>query len=160
MHDKVRVHGHGPWQGAASPKLEKPPTSQDGGLALLGLVVRPTVTSPLERSGRLSPYHQSGNPCSSFAWRRFVDCFIHGNGNDNAVVTPRGAQSPCALCRRDRASFVGKETREAGASPSLLARLGEPGHLTTLGEAGSLAELRVAPEASSRGRFGRHPQSC
>ena len=34
-HDKGRVHGRGPWQGAASPKLEKPPASQDGGLALL-----------------------------------------------------------------------------------------------------------------------------
>ena len=66
VHDKGKVHGRGPWQGAASPKLEKPPSSQDGGLALLGLVVRPTVTSPLEASDRRSPYHQSGNSWSSF----------------------------------------------------------------------------------------------
>ena len=32
---KVKVHGRGPRQGAASPKLEKPPSKQDGGLALL-----------------------------------------------------------------------------------------------------------------------------
>ena len=101
------------------------------------------------------PITKEENPCCPFAWRRFVDRFIHGNGNDNAVVTLRRAQSPCALCRGDRASFAGKETREAGASPSLLARLGEPGHLTRLGEAGSLAELRVASEASSRGEVPR-----
>ena len=89
MHDKVRVHGRGPWQEAVSPKLEKPPSSQDGGLALLGLVVRPTVTSPLERSDRWSPYHQNGNPYSSFAWCGFVDCFIHENGNCDAAVTAR-----------------------------------------------------------------------
>ena len=51
MHNKGGVHGRGPWQGAASPKLEKPPSSQDGGPALQELGMRPTVTSPLERSG-------------------------------------------------------------------------------------------------------------
>ena len=43
VHDKGRVHGCGPWQGAASPKLEKPPSSQDGGLALQGLGMRVTT---------------------------------------------------------------------------------------------------------------------
>ena len=33
-------------------KAEKPPSNQDGVLALRGLVVCPTVTSPLETSGR------------------------------------------------------------------------------------------------------------
>ena len=51
MHDKGGVHGRGPWQAAASPKLEKPPSSQDGEPALQRLGVSPTVTSPLERSG-------------------------------------------------------------------------------------------------------------
>ena len=35
VHDKGGVHGRGPWQGAVSPKLEKPPSNQDGGLAPL-----------------------------------------------------------------------------------------------------------------------------
>ena len=35
MHDKGGVPGRGPWQGATSPKLEKPLVNQDGGLALL-----------------------------------------------------------------------------------------------------------------------------
>ena len=108
MHNKGRVHGHGPWQGETSPKLEKPPSSQYGGPALLGLEMRPTVTSPLECSGRWSPYHRNGNSCGSFAWRSLVDCFIHGNGNCGAVVTARrharhsaeGAELMCALSRR------------------------------------------------------------
>ena len=45
------VHG----RGAASPKLKRSPSSQDGGLALQRLVVSPTMTSSLERGGRLSP---------------------------------------------------------------------------------------------------------
>ena len=55
VHDKGRGHGHGPWQQTASPKLEKPPSGQDGGLALQRLVVSPTVMSSLARSGRRSP---------------------------------------------------------------------------------------------------------
>ena len=35
---------------------------------------------------RRFPYHQSGKSWTSFAWRCFVDCFIHENGNDNAIV--------------------------------------------------------------------------
>ena len=99
MHDKGGVHGRGPWQGAASPKLEKPPSSQDSGPALLGLGVHPTVTSPLEWSGRRSPYHQNDNPCSSFAWRSLVDCFIHENGNCGATVTARRRGRHRALAR-------------------------------------------------------------
>ena len=57
-------------------KAVKPPSCLDGALALRGLVVSPSVTSSLERSCRRSPYHQSGNPCCSFAWRCFTDCFI------------------------------------------------------------------------------------
>ena len=45
VHHKGRAHGLGPWQGTASPKLNRPPSSQDGGLALQRLVVSPTVTS-------------------------------------------------------------------------------------------------------------------
>ena len=129
MHDKGRVRGLGPWQGAASPKLEKPPSNQDGGLALLGLGVRPTVTSPLERSGRRSLYHRNGNPCSSFAWRCFVDCFIHKNGNDSAGVTARrrardstdGAEPMCALSRRQSLLRGKGIPARLEASPSLLA---------------------------------------
>ena len=108
MHDKGGVHGCGPWQGAASPKLEKPPSSQDGGPTLLGLGRCPTVTSPLERSGRWSPYHRNGNSCSSFAWCSVIDCFIHESGNCGAVITvlwrardsAGGAEPMCALSRR------------------------------------------------------------
>ena len=46
--------------GSGVTKAEKPPASRVGGLALQGLVARPTVTLPSERSSRLSPYHQSG----------------------------------------------------------------------------------------------------
>ena len=55
VHDKGKGHGRGSWQETASPKLEKPPSSQDGGPALQQLGVSPMVTSPLERSGRRSP---------------------------------------------------------------------------------------------------------
>ena len=66
------------------------------------------MTSPLERSCRRSPYHQSGNPGGSFAWCSFVDCFIHENGNCSVAVTVRrrarhsaaGAEPMCALPRR------------------------------------------------------------
>ena len=134
-----------------SPKLEKPLSSQDGGLALLGLGVRPTVTSPLERSGRWSPYHRNGNACSSFAWSCFVDCFIHKNGNDSSGVTARwrardsteDAEPMWALSRRQ--SWLGEEgkPREAGglAEPSSLV-LAEPFGLVReeSREAGGLAE--------------------
>ena len=63
----------------------------------------------------------------SFAWRCFVDCFIHENGNDNAVVTALwrvcdsadDAEPMCALSRRQ--SWPGEERALAGleASPSL-----------------------------------------
>ena len=81
----------------------------------------------LVSSGRRPPYHQSGNPCSSFAWRCFIDCFIHENGNDNAVVitlwrvcdSAEDAEPMCALSRRQ--STLGKEENLARleASPSL-----------------------------------------
>ena len=108
VHDKGLVHGRGPRQGAASPKLEKQPTSQDGGLELQELVVSPTVTFSLERSGRRSPYHQSGNSCRPFAWCSVAGCFIHENGNCGAVITTRrhahdsavGVEPMCALSRR------------------------------------------------------------
>ena len=111
-----------------SPKLEKPASSQDGGPALRGLVVRPTVMSPLERSGRRSPYHQSGNPCRSFAWCGFVDCFILENGNCDAAVSARwcardsteDAEPMCALSRRQ--SWLPEEGNPArmGASPTFV----------------------------------------
>ena len=44
------VHGRG-----GITKAVKPPSNQNGALALRGLVVCPTVTSSLERSGRWSP---------------------------------------------------------------------------------------------------------
>ena len=134
-------------------KAVKPPSNQNGALALRGFVVCPTVTSSLERSGRWSPYHQSGNPCCSFAWRCFIDCFIHENGNDNAVVitlwrvcdSAEDAEPMCALSRRQSALGDEETLARSEASPSLwlgvlsrrgpsprenplagLARLGEP----------------------------------
>ena len=44
------------------------------------------VTSPLERSYRRFPYHQSGNTHFRFAWCCFVDSFIYQNGNWSAIV--------------------------------------------------------------------------
>ena len=146
------VHGRG-----GVTKAVKPPSNQNGAPALRGLVVRPTVMSPLERSVRLSPYHQSGNPCSSFAWCHFVDRFIHGNGNDSAAVTLRGAQSPCALCRGDRAGFVGKEPREAEilAEPSRQAwRAWSLAESWTTSEMPSREERSLAEENLSRASPG------
>ena len=129
MHDKGRVHGRGPWQGAVPPKLEKPPSSQDGGPVLQGLGMRPTVTSPLECSSRWSPYHRNGNPCSSFAWCSPVDCFIHESGNCGAVVTARrrardsaeGAEPMCALSRRQSLLRGEGTPARPESSPSLSA---------------------------------------
>ena len=126
---------------------KRPPSSQDGGLALLGLVVRPTVTSPLELSGRWSPCHRNGNSCSSFAWCSLVDCFIHENGNCGAVITTRrhahdsavGVEPMCALSRRQ--SWLPEEGNPTRleASPSLwlgaLSRGGPLPREKTLGEA-------------------------
>ena len=132
---------------------KKPPSSQDGGPALLELWMCPTVTSPLAGSCRRFPYHQSGNPWGSFAWRGFVDCFIHENGNNSAGVivlwrvrdSAEDAEPMCALSRRQ--SWLPEEGNPARleALPSLwldalsrrgpsprekplarLARLGEP----------------------------------
>ena len=113
-------------------KAEKPPSSQDGALALRGLVVYPTVTSSLERSGRRSPYHRNGKSCISFAWHCFVDCFIHENGNNSADITARchaldsaeDAEPMCALSRRqswlhEKGTPQGWRPRRAfGLSPS------------------------------------------
>ena len=132
-----------PW--AAPRTSAAPTTAQPGRWAGVAEVGRqPTVTSPLERSGRLSPYHQSGNPCSSFAWRRFVECFIHGSGNCDAGVTARkrawdsaeGAEPMCALSAETELASWGRNPARLGASPSLLARLGDPGLLDRLGEPG------------------------
>ena len=121
MYDKGKVPGHGPWQGAASPKLEKPPSSQDGGPALQELWGDPHGDVALVSSSRRSLYHQSGKSWSSFAWCSLVDCFIHGNGNCDAGVTARwrardsaeGAEPMCALPRRQI------WLREEGNSPGL-----------------------------------------
>ena len=55
MHKKVEsmdlVHG----RGRRHQSWKRPPSNQDGGLALQRLVVIPTVTSSLGHSGRLSP---------------------------------------------------------------------------------------------------------
>ena len=111
--------------GAASPKLEKPPSSQDGGPALQELWSDPHGDVALVSSIRRSPYHRNGKSWTSFAWRCFVDCFIHKNGNDTlsssrfgASETLQGAQSPCVLCRGDRAGLGRKEPSRGLASPS------------------------------------------
>ena len=113
--------------GAASPKLEKPPSSQDGGPALQELWGDPHGDVVLVSSGGRFPYHQSGKSWTSFAWRCFVDRFIHKNGNDNAVVIAlwrvrdsAGDTEPmCALSRRQ--SWPGEERAPVRleASPSL-----------------------------------------
>ena len=87
-----------------------------------------------------------------------------------APVTLRRAQSPCALCRGDRARFVGKEPREAGG-------LAEPFFLILGGiswcplEERSLADGKNPPRGSpgleslvpSRGevpREGKNPRAA
>ena len=70
----------------------------------------------LVSSIRRSPYHQSGKSWTSFAWRCFVDCFIHENGNDSTGVTAcwrardsAGSAEPmCALSRRQSRLVEGK----------------------------------------------------
>ena len=75
------------------------------------------VVVPVSSGGR-PPYHQSGNPCSSFPWRCFIDCFIHENGYDDAVVI---ALARLGLCggRRAQVRSVG-ETKHPwqGRKPS------------------------------------------
>ena len=64
---------------------------------------------------RRSPYHRNGKSCTSFAWRCFVDCFTHENGNCGAAVNMRSrardsaedAAPMCALSRRQ--SMLGEE---------------------------------------------------
>ena len=48
-------------------KAVKPPSSQWDGLALEGLRARPTVTSPLERSGERSSIARMATPAARFA---------------------------------------------------------------------------------------------
>ena len=123
MHDKGAVHGRGPWQGAASPKLEKA-TAQPGRWAGAATArSEPHGDVALVSSVRWSPYHESGNPCSSFAWCCFVDCFIHENGNDNAVIIAlwrvcdpaEDAEPMCTLSRRQ--SWPGEEKPPRGWRP-------------------------------------------
>ena len=81
----------------------------------------------LVSSIRRSLYHRNGKSWTSFAWRCFVDCFIHENGNDNAVVialwrvrdSAEDAEPMCALSRRQ--SWLPEEGNPARleASPSL-----------------------------------------
>ena len=97
----------GRWAGTAG-ALEWPP----GDVALVSCIIR-------------SPYHQSGKYWTSFAWRCFVDCFIHENGNDSAVVTAlwrvrdsaEGAEPMCALSGRQ--SLLGGEGIPARLGASL-----------------------------------------
>ena len=122
--------------------------SRDGTLARLGM--RPTVTSPLERSGRWSPYHRNGNSCSSFAWCSSVDCFIHENGNCDAVVTTRKHARDSAHVR----SVAETELASRGRNPTRPKT--SPSHL-----AWSLAESTAASAMPSRGevpREGKYPR--
>ena len=113
MYNKGGVHGHGPWQGAASPKLEKPPSSQDDGLALPGLVVRPTMTSPLECSGRCLLITKMAILVAPFLGAVLLTALYTGTATvalssprAGAPVTLWRAQSPCALCRGDRCNSL------------------------------------------------------
>ena len=112
VHHKGKVHGRGPRQGAASPKLEKPPSKQDGGLALLrwdvshgdvvaadgSLITKVAILgAPLLGAALLTPLYI-----------RMATVALP-SPRAGAVVTLRRVQSPCALCRGGRASFEGKE---------------------------------------------------
>ena len=125
VHNKGEVHGHGPWQERRhqSWKSHRPTRTVGRRCRSFG-VGRGDVA--LVSSIRRSPYHQSGKSWTSFAWRCFVDCFIHGNGNDNACVIPlwrvwdsaEGAEPMCALSQGQ--SWLGEEKTLARpeASPS------------------------------------------
>ena len=128
MHNKVGVHGHGPWQERRHQSWKKPPSNRTAGRRYRSFGVAHGDVALVSSAGR-SPYHQSGNSWACFAWRCFVDCFIHENGNDSTDVITlwrvwdfAGAQSPCALCRKDRAG-LGREVnpREAGGLAKPLA---------------------------------------
>ena len=111
VHHKGRAHGRGPRQRSGVTKAEKGrrPTRTVGRRCRNFGVARSDVA--LVSSVRRSPYHQSGKSWTSFAWRCFVDCFIHGNGNDSACVIPlwrvwdsaEGAEPMCAMSRRQNA---------------------------------------------------------
>ena len=142
------VHGRG-----GITKAGKATGQSDGGLALQRLGVSPMVTSPSSAASDGLLITKVASLVVRFAWRCFVDSFIHRNGNDNAVVimlwcvrdSAEDAEPMCALPRRQ--SWLPEEGNLARleASPSLrlgalsrrgpsprekpsarLARLGEP----------------------------------
>ena len=59
-----------------TPVAETPPSKQDGQLGLQRNVGVPTVTSRLERSAGLLPYHQRGKLGGLRRCPCFVDSFI------------------------------------------------------------------------------------
>ena len=65
-----------------------------------------------------------------------------------ASVTLRRTQSPCALCRGDRAGFPKKETREAGGLAEPLARC--PLEERSLAEGKTLGEASLGMGSLSR----------
>ena len=141
VHDKGRVHGRGPRQGAASLKLK----SRRPTWAVVGAAeVRGAAHGDARGAGVLF-ISKMARPEASLAWCSFIDCFMHEDGDGVADVIP------CALCRGGRDNFTRKEpSRGLGASRSSawslaeskatplgcpledrslarLARLGEPG---------------------------------
>ena len=97
--------------GAASPKMEKPPSSQDGGPVLQELGMRPTVTSPSLAAADgllITKVAILAAPLLGAVialWR--------------VRVSAEGAEPMCALSRRQ--SWLGEERNPARleASPSL-----------------------------------------
>ena len=112
------------------------------------------MMSPLECSGRWSPYHRNGNSCSSFPWCSLAGCFIHESGNGGAVVTVRrrardsaeGAEPMCALSRRQSLLREEGKPREAGGLAEPLAWC--PLEERSLAEGKTLGEARQAWRAS------------
>ena len=158
VHRKDKVHGRGPRQGAASPKLKRPPSKQDGGLALLrrdvshgdvvvadgSLITKVAILgAPLLGAALLTPLY-TRMATVALASSRF-----------GASVTLRGAQSPCALCRGDRAGLVRKETPR-GWRPRRALRLDA---LSRGGPSPRVSPWRESPGLKSLSRLGEPLQA-
>ena len=103
VHDKGGVPGRGPWQGRRHQSWKSHrPNGQLAGAA--GVRGAPHGDVAFVSCCRRSPYHQSGKPRGAFAWRSFVDRFIHENGNcklsSPLCDSAAGAEPMCVLSGR------------------------------------------------------------
>jgi hypothetical protein len=80
VHSFVFVHGHGPWAQKLRPQQRGRRPSRTASCCRRGAGGAPTVTSRLERSAGLLPYHQRGKLGGLRRRPRFVDSFITKEG--------------------------------------------------------------------------------